>query len=417
MTFKTAAGKQKLLRLEKYNACQIWLERFKSSATKRSYVLNLQLFCRFYRTNPDELLLRTDTELEDMIMRYVIYLKKTAAGMPGKPTKGKHCGNSIPNYIYGVRHFLKAHKRHKQIDWEGIYELYPEKIRGNWRAYRTEEIANMLNIADVRMRVIILLMTSGGMRVGALPELKFKHIKKIEPHGIGLVSIYAHSSNDHYYTLLNRECMDTIEKYKQHRIRLGEKITEESYVLRDHFAHFSRRANKAKPLKVNTIIRQVRRLVVKALPNSNNLQTDHGLRKFFDTALKNSDVNRDFKELLMGHDTSLDEYYYDEEDEKSRAKVIAEYLKASDALTINDEYRLKQKVTALEQTLVEKESLERRIELLELNLSEQTYQKYKNVPDLTEKERIELTEKESTAIQELIRREVEKAIAASRAQN
>lgn len=377
MTFRTAAGQKELLKLEDYASCQIWLERFKSHATKRGYVLNVQLFCRYYRTNPDELLLRTDAELEDMITRYVIYLKKTATGMPSKPKVGQHCSNSIPNYIFGIRHFLKAHKRHKQIDWESIYELYPEKIRAKWRAYRTEEIASLLDIADVRMRVIILLMSSGGMRVGALPELRFSHIRKVEPYGIGLVSIYPDSEKDHYYTLLSLECMDAIEKYKQHRIRLGERIDENSYVIRDHYAHYSKRANKPEPLKTSTIIRQVRRLVLKVLPNTDNLQTDHGLRKFFDTALKNSDVNRDFKELLMGHDTNLDEYYYDEEDEKSRAKVIEEYLKAADALTINSEYRLKRQVLTLEQTIKEKEGLKQEIERMKsMMASIMQYQKF-----------------------------------------
>ena len=64
MTFRTATGIQELLKLEDYSSCQIWLERFKSPATKRGYVLNVQLFCRFYKTNTDELLLRTDAELE-----------------------------------------------------------------------------------------------------------------------------------------------------------------------------------------------------------------------------------------------------------------------------------------------------------------------------------------------------------------
>jgi hypothetical protein len=36
------------------------------------------------------------------------------------------------------------------------------------------------------------------------------------------------------------------------------------------------------------------------------LEPDHSLRKFFNTALMNSDVAPSFKELLMGHSVKLD---------------------------------------------------------------------------------------------------------------
>src|SRR2546427_7958560 len=37
----------------------------------------------------------------------------------------------------------------------------------------------------------------------------------------------------------------------------------------------------------------------------------HGFRKFFNTALMNSDVHPSFKKLLTGHSVELDEVYYD----------------------------------------------------------------------------------------------------------
>jgi len=49
----------------------------------------------------------------------------------------------------------------------------------------------------------------------------------------------------------------------------------------------------------------------------------------------------------MGHSVQLDEVYYDKGSEKSRAKLLEEYCKAIDALTINEENRLKLKVREL----------------------------------------------------------------------
>jgi hypothetical protein len=49
----------------------------------------------------------------------------------------------------------------------------------------------------------------------------------------------------------------------------------------------------------------------------------------------------------MGHSVQLDEVYYDKGSEKSRAKLLEEYNKAIDALTINEENRLRRKVEQL----------------------------------------------------------------------
>lgn len=45
------------------------------------------------------------------------------------------------------------------------------------RAYTHEEIGKMLEIADERMRAVILLLASTGMRIGAIPTLKLKNLE------------------------------------------------------------------------------------------------------------------------------------------------------------------------------------------------------------------------------------------------
>jgi hypothetical protein len=53
----------------------------------------------------------------------------------------------------------------------------------------------------------------------------------------------------------------------------------------------------------------------------------------------------------MGHSVKLDDIYYDKDNEKSQQKILLEYMKAIDALTINDEYRLKKKIVEYEEKL------------------------------------------------------------------
>ena len=45
------------------------------------------------------------------------------------------------------------------------------------RSYTYEEIGKMLEVADERMRAVILILASTGIRVGALPFIKLRNLK------------------------------------------------------------------------------------------------------------------------------------------------------------------------------------------------------------------------------------------------
>ena len=138
--------------------------------------------------------------------------------------------------------------------------------------------------------------------------------------------------------------MASIEEYLDLRTKRGEKLTDISYLIRDKYAIYSKRINLPISVKEPAINVQIRHLIREAGLPFEELQPDHVARKFFDTALVNSKVNRMFKELMMGHSVKLDEFYYDENSDESRKEIMLEYMKAVDALTINDEYRLRKQI-------------------------------------------------------------------------
>ena len=74
----------------------------------------------------------------------------------------------------GVQSFLEFNDI--VLNWKKIAKYYPEPVYNNLRAYTREEIAKVLTVADLRDRCIILLMTSAGLRVGAIKSLKLKNI-------------------------------------------------------------------------------------------------------------------------------------------------------------------------------------------------------------------------------------------------
>lgn len=83
------------------------------------------------------------------------------------------------------------------------------------------------------------------------------------------------------------------------------------------------------------------------------------------------------------YSNKLDDVYYDNNNQKSREKILLEYMKAIDALTINDEYRLKKQIleyenklkevprieqlqTQLANRIIEEESIKQQIEKLRI---------------------------------------------------
>jgi integrase len=354
--------------VSRYESCKLWLDGLKSESTKTSYAVHLLLFCRFYHTNPDEIVKVRPSELKDMTIKYVLELKNRSKNTAGKPKRGEISVNSIKQYLAGVKSFLDEFEI--SLPWKKIARFYPEEVTNDYRSYTRQEISKLLSIADLRDRCIILLMASSGIRVGAIPTLTLKSLSRLD-EGLGLLTVYGDSKKSRYVTLVTPECMLTIDEYLEQRRQLGEKLNERSCLIRDKYAIYSKRINAPRCPKTPAINKQIRHLIRKnGLPFA-ELQPDHAARKFFDTALVNSDVNGKFKDLVMGHDMKLDKFYYDQNSEESRKKIKLEYMKAVDALTINDEFRLRREITSYEDKLKDVPKVEKLQEQLASKIIEQ----------------------------------------------
>ena len=338
------------MQIKRYNSCTLWLETIKSNTTKNTYSIHILLFCKFHNVDPDLLLQLNNSEgqLKTMVLNYIIHLKKMAKQSAGKPKKGELSVNSIKFYLAGVKSFFEFNEI--TLPWKKIAKFYPGDVTNSYRSYTKEEIMKLLSVADPRDRCVILLMASSGIRVGAIQTLKVKSVRRLD-NGIGLVTVYPESKDSVYVALVTPEFLASLDHYLKFRKSQGEKIAAESWLIRDKFATFSRKTNNPNPPSVKSINKQMGFLLRKAGLPFEELQPDHSLRKFFNTSLMNSDVAYTFKELLMGHSVKLDNVYYDKDNEKSRQKILVEYMKAIDAITINDEYRLRKEIIEYEEKM------------------------------------------------------------------
>jgi hypothetical protein len=196
-------------------------------------------------------------------------------------------------------------------------------------------------------------MVSSGIRVGAWDYLKFKHIIPLEREGHVLAAklIVYGGEDDEYFSFISREAYLELEKWKEYRLKSGEQVTKESWVMRniwDTKKGYTRGLVKA-PIKLQS--EGVKRLVEDALwtqgirsklednKKCHEFQTDHGFRKYFMTQCLSSRVNPLYAEMLMGHSTGIMDSY----NKPTVENLLDEYLKAADALTVDSKYILQKR--------------------------------------------------------------------------
>jgi hypothetical protein len=219
-------------------------------------------------------------------------------------------------------------------------------------------------------------MASTGMRVGALPGLKLKHLKKWDVQNASSyhfyqITVYANSPNDQYTTFCTPEAAKAIDDYLEFRKRYGDNLDGNSYLFIKNFNKMQSFSSVAgtnlihkRPITAGAIHAYVvDRLVESGLRTvhsfsavytnnnrfshassyKNELHPCHSLSIFAVTNMQRSKVDKTIREVLVGYSTGLDKSYYKPQDEE----ILHEYLKAVDSLTIDNENRLKKLVKEL----------------------------------------------------------------------
>jgi integrase len=350
----------KIEALEEYN---LFLNSIKSIHTKKAYDIYMKKYYEF--CNGDLLLQSEPKVIERKIIDFIILLKER--GLKFKALK---------NYVTAISSFYKINDVILNI--RKINKFMPEQKRVKKdNAYTREQIHSLLDVADDRYKVIILLMASTGMRVGAIPELKIRDLEKLE-NDIYKVTVYE-GFKEEYTTFTTPECSKAIDRYLEARQRYGEILNPDSPVVREQF-DVKKHLNITHPKKttVPMMYRALTGLSVRAgirtqekLDENSTKQPAscrkeiaacHGFRKFFTTQLIESDLKTELRWLLEGHNLKGNDTSYIRTTEK---RLLEEYMKAVDNLTINEENRLLKKVDTLKREKTSYEFLNSKIDSLQ----------------------------------------------------
>ena len=321
-------------------------DSIRSPVTKDRYKARLDIFLKHIEMDGANLSERAKTFVEKahdlewttfVINNYMRYQKERAE-------QGEISESTILNFYKPIRLFLEMNDI-TGLNWKKITRRIPKGRKyGKDRAPTLSEIKKILDYPDRRIKPVILLMVSSGIRVGAWDYLNWSHIspiKKDDKIVSAKILVYA-GTNDEYYSFVTPEAYNAINEYMEYRKSNGELIDGGSPVIRDLF-HPDREGKGEPHLPKRLKASGIKRLIEKSIwgtglrkklgknQRRHPFQAAHGFRKFFKTTCEKS-MRSLCVEMQMGHSVGVtDSYYKPTEDE-----LLNEYLKAVGDLTILD---------------------------------------------------------------------------------
>ncbi len=312
-----ACRNQSLFEMAKYLRRGLTSSRY----TLRNYVWSVCLFCRWTGREPDDLIRECkDADSLPNLKKIEEHSKLIDDFIGGLKADGlAPC--TISSYVKGVKTFYSTNKLEPKLP----YKLR-RVVKYEDRAPKPEELQKVIDLADLRDKVIVLCLALGGFRIGTLAKLKYRHIRDDLEKGI--IPIHVHVEAEitkgkyhDYDTFLGREAVEYIKAYLDARRRgtmreyhcsdgyvvvrgiPPEVITDESPIIRN------KHRAKVTPVTPKQIYNTVHALYRKAGVISSSSRRRyklraHSIRKFFRTQLSALGVDRDYIEYMMGHTIS-----------------------------------------------------------------------------------------------------------------
>jgi hypothetical protein len=338
----------------------------KSKEVQRQYPNLLQKFLDFWKSegfNVEEKAnnfylfakSKSQEDVEDLIIGFIIEQKE-------RIDRREITAGTLRNYVKAIKLFCRMNRI--GVGWDIISRSFPKvKQYANDRIPNVEEIKKLIEYPDRRIKPIVLLSLSTGIRVGAWDYMKWKYISPIiSDDGTFLAAklVVYPGEPEEYFTFMTPEAYTAVKEWMEFRASFGEEITGESWILRNTWQkvkpRYSHRIGLAKYPKqfkssgVKTLvgralqIQGIRpRLDIRNGEKKHDWKTLHGFRKFFKTQAERNMKSLNV-ELLMGHDIGLGNSYY----RPSEQELLAEYIKSIELLTIyNDKSKLEKQIKEL----------------------------------------------------------------------
>jgi hypothetical protein len=290
-------------------AKHLLIHRTGSHATLCNYACSVHSFCRWLNTSPDKLLTECRDQDEVPLPKGIAKARRLLDDFAADLQAKNHLA---PATVHNMMGHIQSWFHINGVELKLLYTI------SKWALYEErspspEELQKILDAADLREKVIITVLATGGFRRGTLAKLQYRHVKRdlerrVFPIHVHVEAEITKAKHHDYDTFLCQEASEYLEAYMEARRkgwkrRPPEQITDQSPLI-------STVDKKPKPLTSSYISDLIHWLYVRAgLLNSSSsgrryMLRTHSLRKFFRTQLAFLGVDRDYIEYMMGHKIS-----------------------------------------------------------------------------------------------------------------
>jgi integrase len=346
-----------------------FVDTCRSEATRSRYVQALHYFMSYLHLQEDayDKLIENDPKISQMnVCDFITYLRKRGAAFA-----------TVSLYVAAINKFYSMNDI--TLNWKKISSFMGEheKVTDD-RPYTHSEIQTLVQNCGVRNRSMILLMSSAGLRIGALSILRVKDLEPIDKYQIYKVNVYAKSRKSKYFSFCTPEARKEIDSYLDHRRRWGERILDDSDSPLFRTDYNPQAADRTRAIKHISITRLahivgdilkdtgLRKVPLEGKPQRSHIMANHGFRKFFETNAFKAGMENMYIRRLMGQKSGLEDSYLklSEEDLLEGDSKHVGYVDVIDQLCIDPKSRLERENKQLKQEVTKFDHMQKQIEEL-----------------------------------------------------
>lgn len=288
---------------------------------------------------------------------------------------------TLRNYYKPIKRFCETND--VMINWKKITIGMPKSRKfAQDRAPTTEEIRKLIGYPDRRIKAIVLVMSSSGIRVGAWDYLKWGHIEPVYKDKeviAAKMTVYA-GEDEQYPTFITPEAYHCLNEWMEFREKNGDKIGPNSWVMRDLFrtallrptTHHGLTASprQLKAAGIRTMLKRAwvsHGLLKESSGGHFEFKSSHGFRKRFMTQCEQAGMKSLNVVCLLGHDTGIaGSAYY----RPSDREMLEDYLKAVPFLQISEALQMKRQMAEQEKKhQIDMEKVQQQVSNIQSQLS------------------------------------------------
>jgi hypothetical protein len=278
---------------------RLFLYAMKSPVTRDKYQRRLSKFFEFAEIQGTSLQTKAlsvihkstldSTWIFNIVLRFLEYQNS-------RVNNGEICGATVRNYVKAIKLFCEM--ADLPVSWKKLTRGLPRaKSYSDDRIPSIEELRRLLEYPDRRIKAIVCTMASSGIRLGAWDYLRWGNIRPLKRDGkivAAQLIVYA-GEPEQYFSYISYEAWQELTKWINYRETSGEKVTEDSWLMRDlwdtRVAQGRGLVSRPKKLASLGIKRLMERAIwtqglrkkLEAGKKRHPYQANHSLRKWFKT--------------------------------------------------------------------------------------------------------------------------------------